>query len=221
MALFAENTIGSSSGTQLIATAFTFGTAGFAFATLPFLFVLVNGLIKANSGHNTHSSSVVGVMFLSFAIHLCSCISFLVGIKLLDILGALGNGNNYFSEKIFSIFWARGEGTVFSLAGANGSVEDKGAYLQLFIVQTAVDWAIILMPIIVFMTAFSYGMIGAKKDQMHTNVLQIVTWCAIANIIGYFVYFLWANIASLALFIPDGGTIIKKTIEYYSEIVGK
>ncbi|CAD7289500.1 hypothetical protein LMG7974_01577 [Campylobacter majalis] len=216
-----DNAIGSSAGTELIATAFTFGTAGFAFASLPFLFVLVGGLIKANSGHNTHSSNITGVMFLAFLVHLCSCVFFMVCIKLLDILGALGKGVNYFSSKIFKIFWTRGESSVFSLAGASGSIEDKGAYLQLFMVQTIIDWVIILTPIMVFFTAFAYGMMGAKKDQIHTNVLQIITWCAVANIFGYFVYFLWSYIASLALFIPDGATIISKTIEYYSEIVSK
>ncbi|QKG30293.1 hypothetical protein [Campylobacter sp. RM16187] len=219
--IFADDAIGSSAGTQLIATAFTFGTAGFAFATLPFLFVLVNGMIKANSGHNAHSSNFTGVISFAFLVHLCSCVFFMIAIKLLDILGALGKGTDYFSNKVFTLFWTRGESAVFSLAGASGSVEDRGAYLQLFVVQTIVDWVIILMPIVVFFTAFAYGMAGAKKDQMHTNVLQIITWCAIANIMGYFAYFLWSNIASLALFIPNGGTIISKTLELYTEIMGK
>lgn len=216
--LFAENSIGNSIGTQTIATAFTFGTTGFVFATLPFLFSLTNGLIKANSGHNAHSSNIISVMSISFLIHFCSCVFFLVAIKLLDILGALGKEANYYSIKIFEIFWTRKKDEVFALSGANGNIEDEGAYLQLFLVQEIVYWTIVIMPIVVLITSLSYGLVGAKKEQIHTNVLQIITWCAIASIIGYFVYILWASIASLALFIPDGD-ILKKTIQYYTEII--
>ncbi|MCW1537987.1 hypothetical protein OLR75_07630, partial [Campylobacter jejuni] len=52
--------------------------------------------------------------------------------------------------KIFPIFWARGESEVFQLAGASGSLEEKGAYLQLFALQTIVDWIIIIIPISYF-----------------------------------------------------------------------
>ncbi|WP_181811362.1 hypothetical protein [Helicobacter fennelliae] len=38
---------------------------------------------------------------------------------------------------------------------------------------------------------------------MQFNVVNFLVWLIIANIVGYFVYFLWAKIATLALFIPD------------------
>ena len=59
-----------SSSTQILATAFTFGLTALAFAYLPFVFVLANGLIKANRGHNAHSSSVLSVFTFAFAVHL-------------------------------------------------------------------------------------------------------------------------------------------------------
>jgi len=119
------------SSVQLMATAFTFGLSALAFSYLPFLFVLVNGLIKANGGHNAHSSSVISVFVISFVVHFVSCLGFMLGVKLLDLLSAL-YGNNYLQEKIFPIFWAKGQNAVYSLTKANGSTEEAGAYLQLF-----------------------------------------------------------------------------------------
>ncbi|TNB59008.1 hypothetical protein FDR72_08995 [Campylobacter helveticus] len=206
------------SATQTIVTAFTFGTCALAFATLPFLFVLVNGLLKANSG-NTQSSSIINVFVIAFGVHFISCIFFMLGIKLLDILNAIYEAN-YLQEKIFPIFWARGESAVMNLAGASGnSVEDKGAYLQLALVQEVTDWFILLMFWVVFFTATAYGSIQAKKDVMHFNYISMLVWVGIANVVGFFVFILWAKIASLAMFIPNGEDILMKLWEAYQNLL--
>lgn len=204
-------------GTQLIVTAFTFGTCALAFATLPFLFVLVNELLKANSG-NSQSSSIINVFVIAFIVHFISCVFFMLGIKMLDILNALYQ-SNYLQEKIFPIFWARGESVVMNLAGASGSIEDKGAFLQLALVQEVTDWFILLMFWGVFFTACAYGTIQARKDVMHFNLIGMLVWIGISNVVGFFVFILWAKIASLAMFIPNGEDILTKIYEAYRKIL--
>lgn len=204
-------------GTQLIVTAFTFGSCALAFATLPFLFVLVNGLLKANSG-NSQSSSIINVFVIAFVVHFISCVFFMLGIKLLDILNAIYQ-SNYLQEKIFPIFWARGESVVMNLAGASGSVEDKGAFLQLALVQEVVDWFILLMFWVVFFTATAYGTIQARKDVMQFNVMSMLVWIGVSNVVGFFVFILWAKIASLAMFIPNGEDILGKLYEGYKKML--
>lgn len=205
------------SSTQLIATAFTFGLSALAFAYFPFIFALTNGIIKANSGHNAHSSSIISVFVFAFVIHFLSCIFFMMGVKLLDVLSALYE-DKYFQSKVFSVFWARGESEVFSLAKASGGVEDKGAYLQLYIIQTLADWLELIGIWIVFIVACSYAMVQTKKDQMQFNVVNFLVWVLISNVIGYFIYFTWAKIANLALFIPNN-TLLERIFESYKNLV--
>ena len=206
----------ANSATQLIATAFTFGAGAFAFATLPFIFVLINGLLKTNNP-NTPNTSLLSTFFLAFSVHFLACVFFMLGIKLLDILSAIYE-TNYLQSKIFGIFWTRGEDAVLSLTGASGSVEDKGAYLQLRLVQGIVDWIFLLMCPLVVITATSYGLIQSRKDAMQVNVMDMFIWIIISNFVGFFVFVLWAKIASLAMFIPNGD-IISKIIQMYKEIM--
>lgn len=170
------------SSTQLIATAFTFGLSALAFAYLPFIFVLVNGLVRANGGHNAHSSSILSIFIFAFAVHFLSCIFFMMGIKMLDILGALYQ-NNYLQDKIFPIFWARGEANVFSLANASGSIEDKGAYLQLYIVQTISDWLELAGVWVVF---FSLCVCN-NSDQKRCDAIQ----CCEFSCMAYYCEYCW------------------------------
>lgn len=205
------------SASQLIASAFTFGTAGLVFATLPFLFVLLKGIFKANNGHNAHSSSILSVFTMAFCVHFVSCIGFMLCIKILDALNAIYEAN-YLQDKIFGIFWARGQDEVFALAGADGSFEDKGLYLQLALVQGVCDWMFLLMYWAVFLTASAYGLKEARKDAMQSNIMSIFVWLIIANIVGVFIFYLWAKIASFAMFIPDGD-IVSKIIEGYTNLM--
>lgn len=207
----------SSSPTQIILTAFTFGLASIVIATLPFIFTILNGSMKAKNG-NTPSSSVISVFCLAFFIHTICCILFILGIKLLDILNSL-ESNNFFANKIFPIFWARGENAVFNLAGGSGSFDEKGAYLQLFLVQTITDWLIVAMPLIVFMVSSVYGAIQSRKDTANTDLVNLFVWIFISNIVGFFAFFAWAKIASLALFIPENGDLITKIFETYEKII--
>ncbi|WP_416860871.1 hypothetical protein [Helicobacter ganmani] len=205
------------SASQLIASAFTFGTASLVFATMPFLFVLLRGIFKANSGHNAHSSSILSVFAMAFSVHFVSCIGFMLLIKILDALNAVYE-SNYLQNKIFGIFWARGEDKVFSLSGASGGFEDKGLYLQLHLVQSICDWMFLLMYWVVFIVACAYGLRESKKDVMQSNAMQMFVWILIANVVGAFIFYLWAKIASLAMFIPDGD-IVNRIIEGYKGIV--
>lgn len=87
---------------QLIATAFTFGTAAFVFAILPFSFVLLRGIYKANQGHNSHSSSILSVFVMAFSVHFISCMAFMLSIKILDTINALYEPN-YLENKVFTL----------------------------------------------------------------------------------------------------------------------
>ncbi|MBX7491249.1 hypothetical protein [Helicobacter turcicus] len=205
------------SASQLIASAFTFGTAALVFATLPFLFVLLRGIFKANSGNNAHSSSILSVFAMAFCVHFISCIGFMTLIKVLDALNAIYE-SNYLQNKVFGIFWARSESEIFSLSGASGGFEDKGLYLQLHLVQMVCDWVFLLMYWAVFVVACAYGLREARKDVMQSNTMQIFVWVLVANVVGAFIFYLWAKIASLALFIPNGD-IISKIIEGYKIII--
>ena len=91
------------SASQMIASAFTFGTSALVFASLPFLFILLKGIFKANSGHNTHSSSILSVFAMAFSVHFISCLGFMLAIKTLDAFYAIYEPN-YLQGKIFSIF---------------------------------------------------------------------------------------------------------------------
>ena len=209
---------GSNAGAQKIATAFTFGMTGIAFTILPFLFVCLTGYFRAKSGHNAQSISMTSTFGFAFIVHTFACVLFTLGIKCLDILSKIANESDYFSNKIFSIFWARSESAVYSLAGASGTIEDRGAYLELFIVQTAVDWLFIFLPILSFMTGFGYAMIELKQNRVEFNALSAISWSIGAGIISSLIYFAWAKIASIALFIPNSD-ILEFTKKLFDEIL--
>lgn len=208
----------ANSGTHNIATAFTFGAAALVFATLPFLFMLLRGLYKANSGNQAHSNSIINVFAMAFGVHFVSCIFFMMGIKLLDVLNAIYS-HNHLQDKIFKIFWTRGESEVFSLAGASGSVEDKGMFLQLYALQITTDWLLILMIWIVAITASTYGVLQYKKDVQNANLIDVSIWLIVSNITGILIFYLWAKIATLALFIPDGKDVVGKILELYKTLL--
>ena len=209
---------GSNAGAQKIATAFTFGMTGIAFTILPFLFVCLTGYFRAKSGHNAQSISMTSTFGFAFIVHTFACVLFTLGIKCLDILSKIANESDYFSNKIFSIFWARSESAVYSLAGASGTIEDRGAYLELFIVQTAVDWLFIFLPILSFMVGFGYAMIELKQNRVEFNALSAISWSIVAGIISSLIYFAWAKIASIALFIPNSD-ILEFTKKLFDEIL--
>lgn len=215
---YADDTIGSA-GANKIATAFTIGTSAIVFATLPFVFVCLAGYFRAKSGHNAQSSSMVSTFGFAFIVHTFSCVLFTLGIKCLDILGGIAKESDYFSNKIFSIFWARSQSTVYSLAGASGAMEDKGAYLELFVVQTAIDWVFIFLPLIAFITGFGYAMVELKQNRVEFNALNAISWSIGAGIIGSLIYFVWAKIASIALFIPNGEDVLEFTKKLFDEIL--
>ncbi|EAH7567697.1 hypothetical protein EOD82_09015 [Campylobacter jejuni] len=206
----------NSTPTQILSSAFVFGGVALVFATMPFIYILINGMMKARNG-NTPSSSIISVFCSAFIVHTISCVFFILGIKLLDVLNAIYE-EKYFQGKLFEVFWARGKDAIFNLVNASGTTEEEGAYLQLFMIQTITDWFILLMPIIVLFTACSYGTIQAKKDSAHSDYISFFIWLGISNIIAFFVFFIWAKIASLALFIPNGQDLISKTFEYYQNL---
>ena len=92
--------------------------------------------------------------------------------------------------------------------------------MQLYIVQTTADWLMIFGIIIVFLTSCIYAMVETKKDAMQFNYVSFFVWLLIANIVGFIVYSTWAHIASLALFIPNGDTLLNKIIEVYQNLIG-
>lgn len=86
------------------------------------------------------------------------------------------------------------------------------------LVQAVCDWIFLLIVWVVFIVACAYGLREAKKDTMQSNVMQIFVWLLVSNVIAAFIFYLWAKIASLAMFIPNGD-IITQIIQSYKNLM--
>lgn len=209
----------SGSGEQLITSAYVFGTSALAFASLPFLFMVLRALMK--SGENqTSSTDILGVFALAFLVHFVSCIFFMMLIKLIDSQNSI-YGANYLQDKVFPLFWTDGKDAVVSASGAGDNPIAQGAYAILFAVQLIRYWSFILMPVIVILLGASYGFFQQKKDtfKQSGDYASTIVWIIGSITIVAFLFILWAKIASFALFIPDGSDIIDKIREAYAEIL--
>lgn len=206
--------MGDIGNSQQLATAFTFGLAALAFTFLPFIFVVTNGMLKANSGHNAHSSSVLSVFIVAFIVHTISCAMFIVGIELLDILAAPTKGtNDYLKTTIFkSIFWNK-----ISVSG------DKilgGVQLQLYVVQCVTQVLFVIAILVTFVCGFSYAFIQLKKNVGEFDYVSLAVWTLISVTVALFIYLIWAEIASFALFMPDGKTVLSETRSIFNDVLG-
>lgn len=208
--------MGGASGANLIATAYVFGGASIVFATMPFMFAILKGILKANQ--NQHSASIGKSISIAYLVHIFSCIFFVLMIKLLDKLNQLSS--DYTIEgKIFEIFWTRGKSEIFALAGASGSVEEEGAYLTLYAIQLIFDLGILFMPIILLILAFTYALLQTKKDSYQNNYTGFASWLAISLIVVILLYLLWAKIAGVAMFMPSSDSVLSLMQKTYIEML--
>lgn len=208
----------SGGGEQLIASAYVFGCSALAFATLPFLFMVLRALMK--SGENSTSSvDIIGVFAFAFLVHFTSCVFFIMLIKVIDLQN-LTYGSNYLQDKVFPLFWTEGKDAVLSAAGAGDGSIAEGSYSILYVVQKIRWWSFILMPIVVLFLGISYGVYQMKKDtfKQSGDYASTLLWTIGSAVIAEFLFILWAKIASFALFIPDGD-IISKINEAYQQIL--
>lgn len=208
----------STTGEQLIASAFVFGCSALVFATLPFLFMVLRALMKSGE-NNTSSVDIIGMVAFAFLVHFASCVFFLMLIKIIDLQN-LTYGANYLQDKVFPLFWTEGKDAVLAAAGAKNSSVAQGSYSILYIVQTIRYWSFVLMPIIVLFLGISYGAYQMKKDtfKQSGDYASTLVWTIGSTVIAAFLFILWAKIASFALFIPDGD-IISKINEAYQQIL--
>lgn len=207
---------------NLLTTAFIFGAASFAFSFLPFLFVVINGIVKSSSNQH-HSSGIINTFILSFMAHFLSCMGFVVLIKALDVFTRISNGADYIQTKIFPIFWARGKTNILSLANgtSSGSItEIESAYMVLNIIQTIVDFVILIVPFVVFGCAISYGLVQSRKDMYNSNAVTSLVWVMISCIVSSFLFMLWIKITSIAMFIPNGNTLLDIFQASFRNILG-
>lgn len=208
--------MGDASGANLIASAYVFGGASIIFASMPFIFTIIKGVINAN--RNQHSASIFKTIGIAYFVHIFSCIFFMLMIKLLDKLNNL-QASFTIEKDIFAIFWSRSKNEIFSLAKASGSVEDESAYLTLFSIQLGFDLAILIVPFLLIILAFSYALLQAKKDSYQYNYTGVLSWIIISVISVIFLYILWAKIASIAMFMQNGDTLLTLMQKAYVEII--
>ncbi|EAJ2975635.1 hypothetical protein ACOTVD_09040 [Campylobacter jejuni] len=221
----------SSTGEQLIATAYTFGAAAFVFAVFPFGFVIIKAIMDSKKP-DVLPSSVFGVLLLAFSIHVVSCFSFHMMIQILDSQKSIYT-DNYFSQKVFPLFWngfgnseGLGAGDIQSIVAESGASDNevaKGSAGILHAVQVARDWCFILLPIFVGSIGLYYGAMMHRKDtyRQGNDYFAAFCWSMGSMVIAYILFYLWAVIASLALFIPNGGNLIDEIHKAYQSMIMK
>ena len=207
------------SAVNMMNSAFTFGLASIAFAVFPFLLMMTRALITAKQ--NKHNFSLINSLGLAYLVHCVSCISFIVLVKMLDLLRTI-YGGNYLQDKVFPLFWARGKDQIFGLSGASGSDEELASFTALYVVQTALDLAVIILPFICLVATISYSIIHLSSNNGYrsdSNIMQTTIYI-FTNVVAMSVLFIiWAKIASLALFMSNSDLLsqIQQSIKSLSE----
>lgn len=203
-----------SSGAHLISTATVFGAAALTFAMLPFAIVLIRAIMKAKE-NTTNGLSIAGAVLLAFGVHFFFCVLFVAIIKILDITYV--EEANFYTQKIYRIFWASDRNAVFSLVGASATNDALGAYSTLLMVQTIGRIILYNMPILVTIVGFSYGIYQANKDNYRQDYLTVLVFSIISFICVWAMYVAWAYVASEALFLPDGKNLFNLISQYWQQ----
>lgn len=208
----------NSTGEQLIASAYTFGAAALAFASLPFLFYVLRGLMKASEA-NTNAGGIFGVFLFAFAVHFVSCIMFMGAILILDMQTALnGDDARYFTNKVFPLFWTEGAENIKKMAGIKeDNIIANGSVSILVMIQTIRTWIFLLLPIFVLFLGVAYGVYMLKKDTYKQNgdYISLSFWTIGSSIMAFILFLLWSKIADFALFIGGVGDGEFLSIEGY------
>ena len=194
-------------GAKLISAAYIFGMAGVGFVTLPFLAVVTRAIYKGNNAsHNTKSLDIVSVFGWALIIHVLASLSFMGIILILDGLSV--DVPNYYTTKIFPIFWAETKAEVFTLAGVGASgTESDVAYTTLNFFQTMVKLLLTFLPFVVILLGCIYGFVMASKDSYKESYLTVIVYMIISFILVSLLYLFWAKISTYALFVPTDDLI--------------
>jgi len=204
------------SGVKLLSAAMVFGLAAVIFTAVPFLLVIIRGIVHSRN-NSTGGGNFLGVVLLSFVIHAISTISFMATILILDIFSRTREPN-FFSTKVIGIFWARDQAAAFSLADISSSggssstpPEVLGAWTALLTVKTIMDLVYLSLPIVVILGAMAYGVNLSTKDTYRQDYLTVIIYSGISMICAMMLYIAWATIASQGLFLPSeyGGGLLK------------
>jgi hypothetical protein len=187
---------------KLIATATVFGSAAIACTVVPFMLVLISGIIKAKRPGST-GASYISIAGFAFVVHIISCYFFMGTIYVLDVVNKM-HEEHYYTQKVFGIFWKRGKSDVLQAAGGGTTPESEGAYTVLHTIQVMSEMLFAMMPIIVLISSMTYGVALSSKDTYKQDNITILVYSLVSGVIGSTVYTAWAYIASLALFIPEG-----------------
>lgn len=207
-----------STGTHLITTATLFGAAALAFIMFPFLVIMIRGGFKAKE--NTSSGlSILGVVALAFVVHTLFCLMFISIIKILDITYL--DEANFYSQKIFGIFWAEGQGAVLNLVGGGSTSDALGAYATLHLVQAIGKNLLYNIPIVVVVVGLAYGALQANKDTYRTDYLSVLVFSMVSFICVAIIYVTWAYIASEALFLPNKQNLFDLIKAYWEKMLVK
>lgn len=206
-------------GAKLITAAYLFGLAGIGFCLLPFLGVVIKGIIKGNSGsHNSRKGGdIISVVGWAFIIHTIAAMLFMGLILLLDEVNI--DTPNYYTTKVFPIFWADTQADVFSLAGVTTSdTESEIAYSTLHLIQTGVRLFLTFLPFIVGFLGAVYGFLLSSKDTYNSNYLSMFTYTVISFVSVILLYLFWAKISSFALFIPGGSDLVTMIADIWKNL---
>lgn len=190
-----------------IMAAFLFGTASVAFATIPFLIVLIAGLRSVKQS-NSGGLSLVGTLASAYFVHICACLFFMTAIILLDQFSF--EGSKYYSETIFGIFWADGADAVFSAAGASEKTpEILGAYATLHMAQVVTKYLLLSTAAAVIIVGAVYGAyLGQKDTYKQASYVSVALFTVVCMICVSILWIAWAKIASFAMFFPQSGDMI-------------
>ena len=205
-----------SAGSHIITTATVFGASALAFSIMPFGIIALRGIMK--SKENTSSGfNILGIILTAFLVHTLFCLMYMAIIKILDITYL--EEANYFSNKIFRIFWASSKNEVFNLAGVGGggTIDALGAYATLKLVQSVGKMILINIPFLVVILGASYGVYQGAKDTYKRDYISIISFSAISIICVCIMYVAWAYIASEALFLPDGKNMFDMISEFWQK----
>lgn len=206
-------------GAKLITAAYLFGLAGIGFCLLPFLGVVIKGIMKGNSGsHNSRKGGdIISVVGWAFIIHTIAAMLFMGLILLLDEVNI--DTPNYYTTKVFPIFWADTQAEVYSLAGVTTSdTESEIAYSTLHLIQTGVRLFLTFLPFIVGFLGAVYGFLLSSKDTYNSNYLSMFTYTVISFISVILLYLFWAKISSFALFIPGGSDLVTMIADIWKNL---
>lgn len=199
--------------------AVVFGTASMIFATIPFLIVLIAG-IRSVKQNNSGGLSLAGTLAGAYFVHIGACLLFMTIILLLDQFSF--EDTKYYSEKLFSVFWAKDESSALSLAGATEKTpEILSAYASLHMAQVVSKYVLLFSAVAVTVSAIVYGAyLGQKDTYKQAGYISIALFTIIAVICMSILWIAWAKIASFAMFFPSGD-LITYLQDFLIEMVNK